>query len=331
MEKEDIKKTPLVRTENLSRSFEKKSSFFSRRTEKVRAVHNVNIIIEESETVGLVGESGCGKTTLGRTVLRLYEPSSGKIFFKGKDITSLEGKDLRDIRRNMQIVFQDPYSSLNPRFRVRDIIAEGLHNFRKELGLDSGKITHMVQEILQKIGLPPDSAEKFPHQFSGGQRQRLGIGRAIALKPSLIVCDEPLSALDVSIKSQILNLLLDLKNEFRLAYLFVSHDLKLTSSISDRIYIMYLGEIVEEMPSQNLFKTPLHPYTQALISAVPEIDPGKKRERIILEGDVPSPISIPEGCPFHPRCRHSMDICRKEKPAYIMKSPNHAVSCWLHK
>jgi peptide/nickel transport system ATP-binding protein len=320
----------LVRTEGLCMSFTKSKGLFGRDSETVKAVHDLSIRIGEGETVGLVGESGCGKTTLGRTLLLLYEPTAGKIFFRDRDITHLKGRELRSFRKNMQIIFQDPYSSLNPRFRVKSIIAEGLMNFRKELGLDRKAVNESVAQILRKIGLPEDAADKYPHQFSGGQRQRIGIGRAIALRPGLVVCDEPLSALDVSIRSQILNLLLDLKQEYRLSYLFISHDLKITSSISDRIYIMYLGEIVEELPSGALFSNPLHPYTKALISAVPEIDPQSRRQRIILEGDVPSPVHIPAGCPFHPRCRHAMDVCRIEKPRSIEKGKGHQVSCWLY-
>ncbi|MBN1521508.1 MAG: ABC transporter ATP-binding protein [Candidatus Aureabacteria bacterium] len=317
-------------TENLCKSFYKKKGLFSRQSETIRAVHQVSIKIESGETVGLVGESGCGKTTFGRAVLKLYEPTSGRIIFQGKDITSFRGRHLRSLRQSMQLIFQDPYSSLNPRFKIRQIIAEGLYNFKKDLQMDKKSIVSAVNHILQKIGLPEDASEKYPHQFSGGQRQRICIGRAIALRPGFIVCDEPLSALDVSIRSQILNLLLELKNEYGLSYLFISHDLKITSSICSRIYIMYLGEIVEELPSTQLFANPLHPYTQALISAVPEFDAEKRRKRIILEGDVPSPVNIPEGCPFHPRCPKVMDICRKKKPHLRQKDGNHTVSCWLY-
>ena len=320
----------ILQTENLCKSFHKKTGLFGQNKQAVRAVHRVNITIARGETIGLVGESGCGKTTLGRTILRLYEPTGGKIFFDNKDITEVKGEHLRSLRRDIQVIFQDPYSSLNPRFKIKDIIAEGLNNFRRKLNLDPPQIYSRVQELLRQIGLPEDAADKYPHQFSGGQRQRIGIGRAIALNPKLPVCDEPLSALDVSIRSQILNLLLELKKEYSLSYLFISHDLKITAAISDRIYIMYLGEIVEELPSSYLFTRPSHPYTQALISAVPEIDPEKKRKRIILEGDVPSPVDIPPGCPFHPRCQQVMDICRQKKPAYHSLGKDQNVSCWLY-
>ena len=320
----------LIRTENISKFFEQKTGLFNSKKEIVRAVENINIHILKGETVGLVGESGCGKTTLGRTILRLIDPTNGNIFFDGNNITSISGKELRKLRRNMQIIFQDPYSSLNPRFKVKHIIAEGLYNFKNELKLDNISIDKIVSEILEKTGLSKDASTKYPHQFSGGQRQRIGIGRAIALNPKFIVCDEPLSALDVSIKSQILNLLHELKKEYKLSYLFISHDLKITASISDRIYIMYLGRIIEELPSSQLFKNPFHPYTKALISAVPEIDSDKRRKRILLEGDVPSPVSIPSGCPFHPRCLKAMEICKSKTPKYLKKGDNHFVACWLY-
>ncbi len=317
-------------TKNLSKYFYRKKGIFFSSREIIKAVNNVNILIKYGETIGLVGESGCGKTTFGRTILRLYEATSGEIIFDGKNIEKLKGKKLRQIRKDIQIIFQDPYSSLNPRMKIKDIITEGLYNFKKELKLDREKINKIASDILKKIGIQEDAKNKYPHQFSGGQRQRICIGRAIALNPKFIVCDEPLSALDLSIRSQILNLLLDLKKELNLSYLFISHDLKLTASICDRIYIMYLGEIVEEIPSKKLFTHPYHPYTEALISAVPEIDPKKRRKRIILEGDVPSPVNIPSGCPFHPRCKKAKEICKKEKPIYIKVGEGHFVSCWLY-
>ena len=266
----------------------------------VRAVEDITLAVEAGETLGLVGESGCGKSTLGRTVLRLYEPTSGRIVFDGKDLTALSQRALRPLRRHMQMIFQDPYASLNPRMSVGAAISEPLEIHG--LGATKEDRAARVAELLAKVGLRGDAAKRYPHEFSGGQRQRIGIARALACKPTFIVCDEPISALDVSIQAQIVNLLEDLQTAESLTYLFISHDLKIVQHICDRVAVMYLGRIVELAEAKTLYRTPKHPYTQALLSAVPRIDPKARKDRIILQGDVPSPLAPPPGCPFHPRC-----------------------------
>ncbi|CAN5906155.1 dipeptide ABC transporter ATP-binding protein [soil metagenome] len=280
----------------------------------VRAVEEVSLEIETGETVGLVGESGCGKSTLGRTVLRLYEPTSGTITFDGKDLTQLTQRAFRPLRRNMQMIFQDPYASLNPRMSVGAAIAEPLEIHELEPTRQARDAR--VQELLARVGMRGDAAKRYPHEFSGGQRQRIGIARALACKPKFIVCDEPISALDVSIQAQIVNLLEDLQTADSLTYLFISHDLKIVQHICDRVAVMYLGRIVELAEAKTLYRTPKHPYTQALLSAVPRIDPKARRDRIILQGDVPSPINPPSGCPFHPRCpvKDKPEACFNELP-----------------
>jgi len=275
----------------------------------------------------LVGESGCGKTTVGMTILRLYEPTAGQVLYGNKDISKLRGKELREMRRKMQIIFQDPYSSLNPRMRIKNIIAEGIitHDIAK-----GREAEHMVAELLKRVGLSPDQMNRFPHEFSGGQRQRIGIARALAVNPELIVCDEAVSALDVSIQAQILNLLEDLQKDFNLTYIFISHALNVVKHISDRVAVMYLGKIVEIADKKELFSNPLHPYTKALMSAIPIPDPELKRERILLKGDVPSPINPPSGCRFHPRCPIAdPKICSREEPELREVKPDHFVSCHL--
>jgi peptide/nickel transport system ATP-binding protein/oligopeptide transport system ATP-binding protein len=291
----------------------------------VQAVDDVSFVVREGETLGLVGESGCGKTTVGRTMLRLIEPTSGQVTFDGVDVLSLRGKEMKTMRRNMQIIFQDPYASLDPRIPVGESIAEGLkiHNIgtRRER-------YEIVMDTLKKVGLEDYHARRYPHEFSGGQRQRIGIARALALQPKFIVADEPVSALDVSIQSQVLNILRDLQQEFNLTYLFIAHNLSVVEHISDRVAVMYLGKIVELASRDDLFRNPLHPYTQALMSAIPIPDPKLKRERIILQGDVPSPVNPPKGCRFHPRCPVAIEVCGRQQPPLVEVSKDHWVACW---
>ncbi len=294
---------------------------------KVRAVEDITLAVEAGETLGLVGESGCGKSTLGRTVLRLYEPTSGKIVFDGKDLTALTQRALRPLRRHMQMIFQDPYASLNPRMSVGAAIAEPLEIH--ELGATREDRAARVAELLAKVGLRGDAAKRYPHEFSGGQRQRIGIARALACKPTFIVCDEPISALDVSIQAQIVNLLEDLQTAESLTYLFISHDLKIVQHICDRVAVMYLGRIVELADAKTLYRTPKHPYTQALLSAVPRIDPKARKDRIILQGDVPSPLAPPPGCPFHPRCpvKDKPKACFTELPVLRVLGNGAQAAC----
>lgn len=299
------------------------SKFFQARDGKgvIRAVSDVSLTLAEGETLGIVGESGCGKSTLARMLMRLIEPSQGKVLFLGEDLLSLGRADMRQRRRDIQIVFQDPYASLDPRMNIADIIAEPL-----EIHAIGSKAERAAKakELLSLVGLDPSAAARYPHEFSGGQRQRIGIARAIALEPKLVVLDEPVSALDVSIQSQILNLLEDLKIRLNLSYIFISHDLSVVQHVSDRVAVMYLGRIVEEGEAEDVLGRPSHPYTQALISAVPEIDPGKRRPHILLPGDPPNPEHIPAGCPFHPRCSLAVDICRSEAPSFRSSGDSRA-------
>lgn len=293
----------------------------------LRAVDNVSFSILPGETVGLVGESGCGKTTLGRAVVKLLEPTSGQILFEGEDISTWGAKKLRQTRRRLQMIFQDPYGSLNPRMRVESIVGEALDIHRLTPKPELRR--HRIESLLNDVGLDPSTANKYPHQFSGGQRQRIGIARALAVEPALIVCDEPVSALDVSIQAQIINLLQDLQRDRGIAYLFIAHDLAVVEHISQRILVMYLGRIVESGEAKRICREPKHPYTQALISAVPSLDHDSRRKRIILPGDVPSPLNPPSGCHFHPRCPIAEPKCRTEAPALREIQPGHHVACHL--
>lgn len=318
-------KKPLLEVKGLKKYFAAKKGWFQPKT-YVQAVNGVNLTVYEGETLSLVGESGCGKSTTGRCILRLLEPTAGEIWFRGQDLTKLSQKEMRRLRKDLQIVFQDPFATLNPKLKIRSILEEPLiaQNVEKE------KREQLIEETIQIVGLSREHLDRYPHQFSGGQRQRIGIARALILRPKLIVADEPVSALDVSIQSQILNLLQDLQEQFGMTYLFVSHDLSVVEHISDRVAVMYLGEIVELGSKEELFQNPLHPYTQALISAIPVSDPDEKKERIILQGDLPSPANPPSGCRFHPRCRDCMDICRTEVPKEVMVS-GQVVRCHLYR
>lgn len=292
----------------------------------VKAVDGLNFSIKKGETLGLVGESGCGKSTTGRTILQLYRPTAGEVYFQGQDLAKLQGEELRKMRRNMQMIFQDPYASLNPRMTVGDIIGEPLEVHNLAQGKDKRE---RVQELLQIVGLNPYFVNRYPHEFSGGQRQRIGVARSLAVNPDFIVCDEPISALDVSIQAQIINLLEELQAKFNLTYLFIAHDLSVVRHISDRVAVMYLGKIVELTDRDSLYKNPLHPYTKALLSAVPIPDPvvEEKRERMILTGDVPSPVNPPSGCRFHTRCPLVIDVCKKVDPEFRDVGGEHFVAC----
>ena len=319
-------KAPLLEAINVSKDFTVGTRFSARGKQIVHAVDNVSLAIMPGETLGLVGESGCGKSTLGRCMVRLYKISSGTMRFNGQNITKKSMREMRSLRKELQVVFQDPYASLNPRRRVRDLIAEPLRVHTK---LTEKQVADRIAELLNLVGLQPDHALRFPHEFSGGQRQRIGIARAIALEPKLIVLDEPVSALDVSVQAQIVNLLADLQERLNLTYVFIAHDLSVVRQVSTRIAVMYLGSIVELGNADEIFINPAHPYTQALISAVPVPDVTKQgtRKRIVLSGDVPSPIDPPSGCRFHPRCPVAQDRCKMERPALIENSLGNAVAC----
>ncbi len=315
---------PLLEVRDLSRHFPVRRGVFGRAAGQVRAVDGVSLDIGEGEVLGLVGESGCGKTTLGRCVLRLIEPTAGTIRFAGRDITRLSRRELRPLRREMQAVFQDPYSSLNPRLTVGSALGEALAIHRLARGAQARA---RVAELLELVGLAPDHARRYPHEFSGGQRQRVGVARALAVNPRLIVADEPVSALDVSIQAQIVNLLQDLQRKLGLAYLFIAHDLSVVEHLSDRVAVMYLGRIVELAAAEELYRAPRHPYTVSLLSAIPEPDPARGRNRVILEGDVPSPANPPSGCHFRTRCPVRMDICAEVDPEWRDVATEHWVAC----
>jgi oligopeptide transport system ATP-binding protein len=317
---------PLLEVRGLKKYFPIRKGVLSREVARVHAVDDVTFAVKEGETLGLVGESGCGKSTLGRTIVRLLPPSAGDVVFQGRSIGRLGARALRPLRREMQMVFQDPYASLNPRKRVGSIIGDPM----KIHGLgDRRERRQRVQELLETVGLSPEHYNRFPHEFSGGQRQRIGVARALALRPKLVVADEPVSALDVSIQAQMINLLDELQDEFRLTYIFIAHDLGVVRHVSDRIAVMYLGKLVELSPAEELYSRPIMPYTEALLSAVPIPDPdlSEQRERIVLEGDVPSPIDPPSGCRFHPRCRYMTEICKEVEPPLTDYGNGHLAAC----
>jgi oligopeptide transport system ATP-binding protein len=319
---------PLLRVRNLVKNFQVAGGLLAGASEQVHAVDDVSFEIEAGETLGLVGESGCGKSTTGRCVLRLIEPSSGEVWFEGRSVTALKGKALGAVRRDMQIIFQDPYASLNPRMTVGTIIGEALTIHK--LAKTRAEFEDRIVELLELVGLNADHMRRYPHEFSGGQRQRIGIARALAVSPKLIVCDEPVSALDVSVQAQVVNLLADLQDEFRLSYLFIAHDLAVVQHISTRVAVMYLGRIVELATAGELYENPLHPYTEALLSAVPTPDPKARRQRINIEGEIPNPIHPPSGCHFHSRCPiRDLPLCSTVKPELKQTTDGHWVACHL--
>lgn len=317
--------TELIQVKNLVKYFPVREGLLQRVKDYVRAVDNVSFVVREGETLGMVGESGCGKTTIGRTMLRLVEPTSGSVIIDDKDVFKLNATELKAMRRNMQIIFQDPYASLDPRLPIGESVMEGLNIHR--IGTPKERYAIML-ETLKKVGLEDYHARRYPHEFSGGQRQRIGIARALALRPKFIVCDEPVSALDVSIQSQVLNILKDLQAEFGLTFLFIAHNLSVVEHISKRVAVMYLGKMVELSDRDELFANPRHPYTRALMSAIPIPDPMLRRERTILKGDVPSPLNPPTGCRFHPRCPIVDTICSQQEPEFKELTPDHWVACW---
>ncbi|MCC6298580.1 MAG: dipeptide ABC transporter ATP-binding protein [Anaerolineales bacterium] len=324
--KADQKGETLVEVNNLVKYFPVRAGLLQRVINQVKAVDDVSFIVRKGETLGMVGESGCGKTTVGRTMLRLVEPTSGAVKFNGKDVFAMKSAELKAARRDMQIIFQDPYASLDPRVPIGESVMEGLHIHG--IGARRERVDIMLA-TLKKVGLEDYHARRYPHEFSGGQRQRIGIARALALNPQFIICDEPVSALDVSIQSQVLNILKDLQTEFGLTYLFIAHNLSVVEHVSDRVAVMYLGKMVELTTREELFRNPLHPYTKALMSAIPVPNPRLRRERIILKGDVPSPLNPPKGCRFHPRCPIAIEKCSQEEPQFKELTPEHWVACWV--
>lgn len=318
----------LLHTENLKKYYPGRTGLLGNKTEYVKSVDGVSFEVNEGEVFGIVGESGCGKSTLGKVICNLVDKTEGEITINDKNLSSLSKREMREIRKDIQMVFQDPYASLNPRMSVRDIVAEPL--IIHSLASGKEKIDEKVVELLQLVGLDAYHAQRYPHEFSGGQRQRVGIARALAVNPKLIIADEPVSALDVSIQSQVLNLMTELKNRLNLTYVFIAHDLSVVEHISDRIGVMYLGNFVEIADKYELYNNPMHPYTQALLSAIPIPDPTLKRERIILQGSIPSALNPPSGCKFHTRCKHAMDICKVEEPIEKKINENHYVFCHLY-
>lgn len=317
----------LLEVNNLTKYFPIKEGVFNKAKQYVHAVENVSFTINKKETFSLVGESGCGKSTTGRCIIRIHEPTDGEVIFEGENILLYSKEKMRTTRKDMQMIFQDPYSSLNPRMTVRELVSEPLYTHCE---YDKKTVNEMVDDMLDKVGLPIKYANRYPHQFSGGQRQRISIARSLITNPKLVIADEPVSALDVSIQSQIINLLIKLQNELNLTYLFISHDLNVVKHLSNQVGVMYLGEIMELSNTEEIYSSPLHPYTKALLSAVPSTDPLKKKKRIILKGDVPSPVNPPSGCPFHLRCSEVMDICKKRKPEYKEVSSGHWIKCHLY-
>jgi peptide/nickel transport system ATP-binding protein/oligopeptide transport system ATP-binding protein len=325
---EPHKAEDLVEVQHLVKYFPVRAGLMQRVVNWVKAVDDVSFTVKKGETLGMVGESGCGKTTIGRSMLRLVEPTSGSVHYDGKDVLKLRGGELKDVRRHMQIIFQDPYASLDPRVPIGESVMEGLHIHN--IGTRQERYDLMI-DTLKKVGLEDYHARRYPHEFSGGQRQRIGIARALALRPNFIICDEPVSALDVSIQSQVLNILKDLQKEFGLTYLFIAHNLSVVEHISDRVAVMYLGKMVELAGREGLYKEPLHPYTKALMTAIPIPDPKLKRKREVLKGDVPSPLNPPKGCRFHPRCPIAEKICSEQEPEFREAAPMHWVACWMVK
>jgi peptide/nickel transport system ATP-binding protein len=317
----------LLEVKDLRKYYPVRRGILSRVVAQVKAVDGVSFHIRPGETLGLVGESGCGKTTAGRTILRLIEPTGGEAIFNGTPVFHIDGEELRKTRKQMQIIFQDPYGSLNPRMTVGGIVMEGM--IAHEMYGRQERVER-AQKLLERVGLAREHFYRYPHEFSGGQRQRIGIARALAVEPRFIVCDEPVSALDVSIQAQIINLLTDLKEELGLSYLFIAHDLSVVEHISDRVAVMYLGKVVEQATSAELFQNPLHPYTKALLASVPSLEPGERKKRQTLGGDVPTPLDPPPGCPFHTRCPDVMDVCRSEAPATTARGAGHSVACHLY-
>ena len=318
---------PLLEVKNLVKHFPQKAGFLSRRSGIVRAVDGVSFTLDSGETLGLVGESGCGKTTTGRIVLSLLRPTSGEVIFQGRNVHFLKKEELRRLRKEMQIIFQDPYASLNPRMTVGQILGEALgihHNLRGKAAKER------MRDLLEAVGMSAEHIPRFPHEFSGGQRQRIGVARALAVEPKLIICDEPVSALDVSVQAQVLNLMQDLKRQFQLTYLFIAHDLAVVRHISDRIAVMYVGKIVEMADKDRIYEGALHPYTRALLQAIPIPDPHLRREYQQLEGELPSPLNLPPGCRFNTRCDQVMEVCRKEEPPFLDLGESHFAACHLY-